>query len=160
MFDTAQRELERLRAPSRQLDKFQEFEVLAPLVDLAVQRDGPPRLTPVADRRECVRRSAVERFPEVQHDGLPRGNELEPIRDRDAAIGVAIVLAPGEEGAVRLEVFNRFLHAVVDVYFMLDRIGSEINEPVRLAVLRPGDGAAMEVKDERRVTVQARQRFF
>ncbi len=99
-------------------------------------------------------------FPQVQDDRLSRGNQLERVARGHPAIGIAVVLAPREERAVRLEIVDRVLHALVDLDLVRDRIGSDVDETAGLVVLRPGDGGAVKVEDQGGVAVQPFQRAF
>ena len=129
----------------------EELEVLAPAIHLPVQRDGPPRLAPVADGREGIRRSASKEFPEVDHDRLPGGDEHEWVAGRHAAIGIAVVLAPREKRAMGFEVVNRVPY-LMDLDLVCDRIGADVDQSAGFAVLA-AERLAVQVEDDGGVAV-------
>src|SRR5258708_22692832 len=74
-------QLQRLGDPLWQVDKFQEFTILAPVVDLALEFDMPV-LLPVADGGELFLLRGAG-FPEIEEDGLPHV-ALKPWQRRNA----------------------------------------------------------------------------
>ena len=153
-------ELERLVAVARQVDELLELEVLAPVVGLAAEGDRAVRLTPVGDRRERLGCAAVKRRPEIHHDRLTRRHEREPIGPGHPAIGVAVVLAPREKGAVGRQVVDDALVAIVERDLDLDRVGPDVDEAAAGAMFGSRHGAAVEVEDHGGVAQHRRQCRF
>src|SRR4030095_5757065 len=126
----------------------QKFEVLAPVIELAVQRNRPPQLAPVANGRKRVRRSAMKRLPQIEHQRLSRWYELETVGHWDAAIGAAVIFSPRKKRAVSGEIVDRRLNAVMDLDFVRHRIGPDVDQPTGRTVLGPRRGTAVEIQNE------------
>src|SRR5207244_10320910 len=95
------RALGRLGRAGGAVDALEGLEVLAPAVRLSLEGHVPPPLPPVSNRRKGIRRSRVlVALPEVDHDRLAGGLELEALVHRQLAVWVAVVLGEREEGAV------------------------------------------------------------
>src|SRR6266540_5753290 len=135
VFIAAQRQLEALAGSDRQIDELHELVVLAPVIDLSAIHDLAPWLPPVADRRKGVGGSVTKWRPEIEHDRLPCRDELEALGDGHQAIVAAVVLTPGEERAMRREIFDRLLDAVRDLDFDFDGIRANVYEASRFVML-------------------------
>src|SRR5206468_1192826 len=60
---TAQRQLERLLRPPREIDELEELVMFAPVIRLPAEMHLPERLRPIADGRETLAVAAAERLP-------------------------------------------------------------------------------------------------
>src|SRR5207253_7060279 len=100
-------QFEGLPGPRRELEKLQEFLVLAPAVGLAAEPDVTPLLPPVTDRRVALTFHITPVAPEVNDHGLMSRLEGEVFGNRKQTVRLAVILAEGEIGAMRAEVINR-----------------------------------------------------
>ena len=80
----------------RQVYEFQELEVLAPVVRLALVVDLPVDLLPVADGGEKRRITSRGILPKINDDGLARRLEIKQRRLRQRAIRSAEIFAEGK----------------------------------------------------------------
>ena len=136
------------RAP-RQVEHLAPLLVLAPAVPLAFVVDRAPKLPPVADGREAqLADGSRAGVPEVEHDRLARGPEVELLGDRKPADLRAEVLGEREVRGVCGEEVDRRLQSVVQLDLQTNRVGLEVDEPPGLGELGQRIGRAVQVDDE------------
>ena len=71
----------------------------------------------------------VHRLPELDDHRLPRRQEPEPLRYRDPAVRLPVVLAPGEQRRVLLEQLDRVRQLLMQLDLAQHGIGAEVDEP-------------------------------
>src|SRR5262249_17945349 len=103
LFISAQCQLEGLCCSAPQVEGLKKLEMLAPVVDFAIEAHAAAGLPPVADR--CPHHAGLLnlRLPEIDEDWLPRGPEVKAVGHRHFAVGLAEVPTEGKERTVRGE---------------------------------------------------------
>ena len=96
----------------------------------------------------------LHRLPELDDHRLPRRQEPEPRRDRDPAVRLPVVLAPGEQRRVLLEELDRLRQLLMQLDLAHHGIGAEVDEPPGGHVLRQRRGSAVEVEQQRRGLIE------
>ena len=149
-----QGQFNRLVDSSGQVDEFFEFKMFAPPVHLALKMHLSQGLSPVADCREngTVGHDLV--FPKINDHGLARWVELEGLWRRDDAPRPSNVFAEREEGAMWLEVIERFLLFMEKIDLDFHGIGFQIDQAVRRCEFRCREVAAVQINDDRSRAIQ------
>ena len=151
----AQRQLEALLHAGGEIEELEELVVLAPGVALAPEDQLALPLPPVADGREHRAGRRGPLAPEVEDHGLARRPEVVAVRDRQEAIGPAVILPEGEVGAMAIEELDGLRIVLRQLDLDLDRVRLQEDQPVRRAMLGQRQGPAMEVDDPSGRVVEA-----
>src|SRR5437588_5669251 len=119
------------------------------MIDLTLKFYLSPLLSPVADGSERAARAVRVRLPQIKDDGLARRLKVKALRDWETTVGVAVIFAESEKGAVRREEINGFLFLLIQLNLQIHGIGFQVNEPTSLAVFGQRHRSTVQINDQR-----------